>query len=156
MDKEFTINVHNGFYVGDLCYALKDEYYYDMWGTRGCWKDNKYKDEETGEEFAMVGTYGGDGCFASNIPEDNEFGCEQFPVDAGNIGVADLSLCKDNKKDFEQIGHIVENYSGEVTISYESGNIRIIYGDEEIFIYTAPDYDEEDEWPDYEEDEEEY
>lgn len=142
MDK-FTINVKNGFYVGDLCYALSDEVYHGVWGANN-YEIGKY--EYDGKEFAMVNTAYGDGCYLGSD-------LREYPVDAGIIGICDAELAK---KDFGNLGRIIQ-YSGEVTIAYDdvSGTIYISYGDEAIAIPTIEDeFGYEDDWPDYSDEEE--
>ena len=142
-NKSFKINVKNGFYIGDLCYALNEKVYDEVWGGNN-YEDGQYTDPETKAEFAMVGTAYGDGEY-----ESSEEGLA-FPVDAGIIGVADLSIC-DKDTSF---GKVVPDYSGIVFIEYNDGTITVSWGDldnhNEIDIYTS--YDEEE---DYDEDEEE-
>lgn len=140
-NKSFKINVKNGFYIGDLCYALNEKIYDEVWGGNN-YEDGQYTDPKTKAEFAMVGTAYGDGEYESNV---GAF----FPVDAGIIGVADLAIC-DKDTSF---GKVVPDYSGIVSIDYDNGTITVSWGKdsdyEEINIYT--DCEEED----YDEDEEE-
>ena len=152
-NKSFKINVKNGFYIGDLCYALDDGVYFAIWGENN-FEDGQYTDPETKAEFAMVGTAEGDGEY-----ESSEEGLS-FPVDAGIIGIADLSICtKDplRKKDIS-CGKVVKDYSGIVFIEYNDGTITVSWGEgddhKEIDIYTG--YDDHDEYEEYyDEDEEE-
>ena len=138
-NKSFKINVKNGFYIGDLCYALNEKIYDEVWGGNN-YEDGPYVDPETKAEFAMVGTAYGDGEY-----ESSEEGLV-FPVDAGIIGVADLAICDGDLS----LGKVVPDYSGIVFIEYNDGTITVSWGDYgEINIYT--DYEEED----YDEDEEE-
>lgn len=141
-NKSFKINVKNGFYIGDLCYALNKKVYDEVWGGNN-YEDGQYTDPETKAEFAMVGTAYGDGEYESS--EEGLY----FPVDAGIIGVADLAICDGDTS----LGKVVPDYSGIVLIEYNDGTITVSWGDldnhNEIDIYTS--YDEEE----YEEDEEE-
>lgn len=138
-NKSFKINVKNGFYIGDLCYALNEKIYDEVWGGNN-YEDGQYTDPETKAEFAMVGTAYGDGEY-----ESSEEGL-LFPVDAGIIGVADLSICDKDTS----LGKVIPDYSGIVFIEYNDGTITVSWGDyKEINIYTS--YEEED----YDEDEEE-
>lgn len=150
-NKSFKINVKNGFYIGDLCYALDEKIYDEVWGGND-YEDGQYTDPETKAEFAMVETAFGDGKY-----ESNEKGLA-FPVDAGIIGIADLAIC-DGDTSF---GKVVPDYSGIVFIEYNDGTITVFWGKDadhkEIDIYTGyDDYDEEsyEEEEDYDEDEEE-
>lgn len=149
-NKSFKINVKNGFYIGDLCYALDEKVYDEVWGGND-YEDGQYTDPETKAEFAMVGTAFGDGEY-----ESNEEGLS-FPVDAGIIGIADLAICSKDTS----FGKVVPDYSGIVFIEYNDGTITVFWGKDadhkEIDIYTGyDDYDEESyEEEDYDEDEEE-
>ena len=141
-NKSFKINVKNGFYIGDLCYALNEKIYDEVWGGNN-YEDGQYVDPETKAEFPMVGTAYGDGEYESDV---GAF----FPVDAGIIGVADLSIC-DKDTSF---GKVVPDYSGIVYIEYNDGTITVSWGDDanhkEINIYTS--YEEDDYGEDEEED----
>ena len=141
-NKSFKINVKNGFYIGDLCYALNEKIYDEVWGGNN-YEDGQYVDPETKAEFAMVGTAYGDGEYESDV---GAF----FPVDAGIIGIADLSIC-DKDTSF---GKVVPDYSGIVYIEYNDGTITVSWGDDanhkEINIYTS--YEEDDYGEDEEED----
>ena len=137
-NKSFKINVKNGFYIGDLCYALNEKVYDEVWGGNN-YEDGQYTDPETKAEFAMVGTAYGDGEYESDV---GAF----FPVDAGIIGIADLTICNKDTS----LGRVIPEYVGIAYIEYNDGTITVSWGDYgEINIYT--DYAEED----YDEDEEE-
>ena len=143
-NKSFKINVKNGFYIGDLCYALNEKVYDEVWGGNK-YEDGQYTDPETKAEFAMVGTAYGDGEY-----ESSEEGLS-FPVDAGIIGVADLAICAGDTS----LGKVVQDYSGIVFIEYNDGTITVSWGDKdshnEIDIYTGYDDYDEDEGYYYEE-----
>ena len=138
-NKSFKINVKNGFYIGDLCYALNKKIYDEVWGGNN-YEDGQYTDPETKAEFAMVGTAYGDGEYESSDGVT-------FPVDAGIIGVADLAIC-DGDTSF---GKVVPNYSGTVLIRYENGTITVSWKPDKYYsfieIYTCDeeDYDEDEE-----------
>ena len=149
-NKSFKINVKNGFYIGDLCYALNKKVYDEVWGSNN-YEDGQYADPKTKAEFAMVGTAYGDGEYESS-EEDLT-----FPVDAGIIGVADLAICDGDIS----LGKVVPDYSGIVFIEYNDGTITVSWGDDadykEINIYTSyeEEYYGEDEEESYEDSEEE-
>ena len=138
-NKHFKINVKNGFYIGDLCYALNKKVYDEVWGGNN-YEDGRYTDPETKAEFAMVGTAFGDGEY------DSSDGVA-FPVDAGIIGVADLAICDENTS----FGKVVPDYSGTVLIRYENGTITVSWKPDKYYnfieIYTCDeeDYDEDEE-----------
>ena len=147
-NRSFKINVKNGFYIGDLCYTLDEKVYDEVWGGNN-YEDGQYVDPETKAEFAMVGTAYGDGEYESS--EEGLY----FPVDAGIIGIADLSICgKDTS-----LGKAVPDYSGIVFIEYNDGTITVSWGKDadhkEIDIYTGYDDYDEDEEESYEDSEEE-
>lgn len=138
-NKSFKINVKNGFYIGDLCYALNKKVYDEVWGGNN-YEDGRYTDPETKAEFAMVGTAFGDGEY------DSSDGVA-FPVDAGIIGIADLAICDGDTS----LGKVVPNYSGTVLIRYENGTITVSWKPDKYYsfieIYTCDeeDYDEDEE-----------
>ena len=142
-NESFKIEVKNGFYIGDLCYALNEKVYDEVWGGND-YEDGQYVDPKTKAEFAMVQTATGDGEYGSD-EEDLV-----FPVDAGIIGIADLSLCDQDTS----LGKVVPDYSGIVFIDYDRGTITISWGDEELNIFTEP-YDDDNDCYYYEEDEDE-
>ena len=128
-NKKFTINVKNGLYIGDLCYALDNDVYYGIWGGND-FEDGEYYTDD-GLEFAMVGTAYGDGNY------DGDDG-HHYPVDAGIIGICDADLATKDRA--SELGRIIPNVTGKVTISYDNGTITIKtncpYPDNEINIYT--------------------
>ena len=139
-NKSFKINVKNGFYIGDLCYALNKKIYDEVWGGND-YEDGQYTDPETKAEFAMVGTAYGDGEYESSDGVT-------FPVDAGIIGVADLAICDRDTS----LGKVVPDYSGTVLIRYDNGTITVSWKSGKYYdlidIYTGDeeDYDEEEDW----------
>ena len=139
-NKSFKINVKNGFYIGDLCYALDEKVYDEVWGGND-YEDGQYTDPETKAEFAMVGTAYGDGEYESSDGVT-------FPVDAGIIGVADLAICDGDTS----LGKVVPDYSGTVLIRYDNGTITVSWKSGKYYdlidIYTGDeeDYDEEEDW----------
>ena len=139
-NKSFKINVKNGFYIDDLCYALNKKIYDEVWGGND-YEDGQYTDPETKAEFAMVGTAYGDGEYESSDGVT-------FPVDAGIIGVADLAICDGDTS----LGKVVPDYSGTVLIRYDNGTITVSWKSGKYYdlidIYTGDeeDYDEEEDW----------
>ncbi len=135
----FTIKVNGKMYIGDLCYALSDDVYSNVWGGHN-FEEGAYNTQDG--MFAMVGTAYGDGTYSSSIGFD-------FPVDAGIIGICDGKLAVE---DYDGSGLLVDAV-GEATISYNNGTISITYTTpnghtEFVDIETAEDdyyYEEEDE-----------
>lgn len=137
--ESFTINVENGLYIGDLCYALENKVYHEIWGEQSNYKDGAYKDPETGLEFAMVGTAYGDGEYAG---DDGNY----YPVDAGIIGICDRKLAT-KYGNMEKYGRIVQDVKGKVTISYDDGDIKVEWPTDAVIIHT----EDEEEFDEYDE-----
>jgi hypothetical protein len=93
--KVYNITLPPGdYYIGDLCYAVPDEIYQDIWGNKFMFTDGLYKRTATATSpeayFAMRGT-GGDGEMIAK-------GGKRFSIDAGHIGIASLSICTEQNK----------------------------------------------------------
>ena len=127
MKKEFKIEVSNGLYIGDLCYALSNKVYDKVWGAND-YKDGSYVEPDSKLQFAMVGTAYGDGCYEGSDGVD-------YPVDAGIIGICDMGLVE---KNITGLGRIIANVEGEVFIKYDNGDIIITWnnGNKEVLIKT--------------------
>lgn len=99
-------------FVGDICYALDDRIYYDVWGKEMEWEDGIVRDN--GKVCSVVvSTQNGDGCYYDS--QDNDFG-----VDAGNIGVTS-SYYWDNDK--------VVNGGLVVDIPSKVASVDVVYDD---------------------------
>lgn len=129
-NKKVSIKVNGSFYVGDICYCLKDDVYDNVWGGAG-YADGAYTDPETGLQFAMVSTAYGDGCYSGDDGYD-------YGVDAGVIGIVDMGLSKETEEELDDYG-TVHHYTGEVSIEYENGTITVEFGNESIVIETEED-----------------
>lgn len=130
--KSYTIKVNNKFWVGDMAYSIKDTSYYGIWGEKNDFADGAYTDTN-GYEFAVVGTAYGDGQYYGRRNGKIIF---VFPVDAGNIGIADVEACDQIEYSVQkELGMVIE-FSGEVTISYDEGVIKVEYGQETITVDT--------------------
>lgn len=129
-----TIKSNTGFYVGDICYALSDYNYDEIWGKNG-YCDGKYS-TPSGFAFAVAGTAYGDGEYSD---QDGRL----YGVDAGVIGIVPLELVKAEYdfggQIFEGAGEAVfEANKGFFDITLPNGKaIQINTDDEE------EDYDEE-------------
>jgi hypothetical protein len=88
MKKEnFSFEVPAGnYYIGDLCYALSDEVYDNIFGGTG-YSTGVYKEKSTGHLFAVGRTAWGDGEFEGS---DGRL----FGVDSGTIGICSAALMK--------------------------------------------------------------
>ena len=105
-------------FIGDICYALDETIYYDIWGKSREWEDGVIRKD--GEACSIVvSTKHGDGEYCD---EDDNI----FPVDAGNIGVTS-SLYWDEKKSSPSGGKIIDVPSkvAFVSVGYDDGYIDI-------------------------------
>lgn len=105
-------------FIGDICYALDETIYYDIWGKHLEWEDGVIRKD--GEACSIVvSTKHGDGEYCD---EDDNI----FPVDAGNIGVTS-SLYWDEKKSSPSGGKIIDVPSkvALVSVGYDDGYISI-------------------------------
>lgn len=137
-----TIESKKGFYVGDICYALKEEHYYQHWGATLKWKNGVHSVPGTGFSFCVNSTKYGDGTYAGS--DGFEYG-----VDAGVIGIVPLELAEDTL-DYEDCGGRV--ILGAGTASFEScdGVFDIELPDgTQIHISTYLDEDVDDEFEEY-------
>lgn len=133
-----TVKSEKGFYIGDLCYALDDEIYNDVWGGAG-YEDGIYTEPVTGLRFAVAGTAYGDGTY------EDDYGRE-YDVDAGNIALVPAELAEDTEG-----GHYFQG-AGEAKFEAEKGFFEItLPNGDRICIGTDESYDAEDDY--YEEDE---
>lgn len=129
-----TIKSEKGFYIGDLCYALNDDTYDEVWGGAG-YEDGIYTVPENGFMFAVAGTAYGDGTYRDNKNRS-------YDVDAGNISLMAAEL--------------VENTNGGH--SFEGAGTAVFIADGGVFEIILPsgervniDTKEEGYWEDEEE-----
>ena len=133
------IKSEKGFYIGDLCYALNEDIYDEVWGGTG-YKDGIHTDPASGFSFAVAGTAYGDGTY-----EDDSL--REYGVDAGNIALVPGELVEDT-----QGGHYFEG-AGEATFSADSGCFAInLPGGQTIYINTGEEEEVEDDYYEEEED----
>lgn len=85
MSVDAKIKSNKGFYVGDVCYVLGEEMYYEVWGKSG-FPDGVIVDPKTNMQFCVASTAYGDGDYY-----DGSYN-SLFHVDAGNIGLVPLEL----------------------------------------------------------------
>ena len=94
------------YYVGDLCYEMKDELYDDIWGKKFGYAEGLYRRKSDGAVFGMFGT-GGDGAWK------DDYG-KEYTVDAGILGVASVALCKGEETDnYEDFNNTTECWHGQ-------------------------------------------
>lgn len=131
VDLNLTVQMKaNSVFIGDICYALDKEIYHKKWGDGLSWADGKIQAEGNGDigpVCAVVGsTAYGDGSFTGS--DGIEYG-----VDAGVIGVTNLTYCEDGEdvESLNQLGKVVDIPGGEcfVTLIDEEGEFYIIIED---------------------------
>lgn len=135
-----TLVLNKGtYYIGDICYALRDDVYGIGWGVQFEYADGLYELEE--KQFAVLSTAYGDGCYGASGVD-----C-MFPVDAGNIGMVDIGLVdKFESSDKIPFG-IVRTFDSDIEFSYDNGVVSVVSGDFEMRIDTAGDDDwDDDDW----------
>jgi hypothetical protein len=109
-----------GFYIGDVCYVLGDDIYYNVWGNIHEFRDGWVRDPKTGLHFAVAGTAWGDGGYEG----DDGF---HYSVDAGVIGLVPMELCEKQTDGgrFVEGGGIAQFFAnkGEFEISLPNGEV---------------------------------
>lgn len=115
------------YYIGDLCYALKEEIYDKVYGGQG-YEDGLYT--STLGSFMMHGT-GGDGCFKGSDGYD-------YPVDAAHIGIASLACCNPEDKIY---GGKVFTFTSPVECKFNDTAFTFYAGDFYLRISNWGDYD---------------
>ena len=144
---EATIETKKGFYIGDLCYAMKDEVYDRVWGDLYNYEDGAFEVPAYHTYFIVSGTAYGDGYYSSMSGAN-------YPVDAGIIGICPLEMCDEKKlATLDGYGQIFEG-SGSYRVEVErdsEGAISITIDDEVYEIvytgYEEDEYDDEDDEP---------
>lgn len=122
------ISSEKGFYIGDICYALKKEDY-RKWGEAG-YADGKIKIGDAA--FVVASTAYGDGTYYGNNGVD-------YPVDAGNIGVVPLELVDNLEEKQKELwwNLDIHNTPGELLFKAGNGQFLIVLPNgEEIRIDT--------------------
>lgn len=124
--REFTAPAGT-YYIGDLCYALPDRLYHDVFGNIGGFSDALY---QKGDDFFFVsGTAYGDGSYAGS---DGKI----FGVDAGNISIASINICKSRNI---PCGHIY-TFDAPVTCRFGGGRFSFfVNGNRVLYINTDDD-----------------
>lgn len=126
------ITSEKGFYIGDLCYALNDKTYDEVWGGAN-YEDGVYEVPGTDRSFAVAGTAYGDGTY------EDDYGRE-YSVDAGNISLVPRELADDLTG-----GHYFD-VPGTAAFEAERGYFKITLPNGlQIHIDTRA-YEEDDSW----------
>ncbi len=130
------LNSKKGFYIGDLCYVLADDDYYGDWSND--FEDFEGEHEIRGNRFAVAATMYGDGEYSDN--EGQTYG-----VDAGNIAIVPLELCKtQDEEKLLKLGNVVK--VNKIEMEADNGVITIDFGnDRTIVIDTTEEEGEDDE-----------
>jgi hypothetical protein len=113
------------YWVGDPCYGVPDEYWM-QWLEAADYTHNRILQAEVlGRQVLGIGTAHGDGCYFDQNGDD-------YPVDAGLIGLVPASLCQT-----PPFGMKLHVFSGPITCGYEEDGGVIVLGD--LRIVTDPD-----------------
>ena len=132
-----------GFYVGDPCYALADEDYYNIWGDENNFA-NGLIHLSTGD-MLVHGTAYGDGDYPSAEGH--------FPVDSGTLCIMDASLVK---KNIEGLGKIIPGEEASLVVHDGTFDISIKNPNNTFDIVTAYEEEEEDDYWEEEEEDDSY
>lgn len=81
---EFTVPAGD-YYVGDLCYDMKDTVYHEIWGEKFGFESGLYRRKSDGAVFGMFRTEGGR--YKDRVSD------KEYYDDAGNFGIASSVLC---------------------------------------------------------------
>lgn len=128
------------YFIGDICYALPDKIYDEIWGDKYQYENGSY------DGFAVHGTAYGDGTYCGTDGVS-------YGVDAGVIGITDIS--KDQRYDdneLNRLGKIVEVKDSLIMNCDDNGNFEFIVDGQSFEIITdGSDYEEDEEWEEEEE-----
>ena len=111
------------YYIGDICYALKQNLYGNVWGAQG-YENGMFHHRINGHAhyFAVAGTYAGDGGYTGSDGR-------MYGVDAGVIGIVDIALCKDDIDDqrynFQTFNEPVHFYADDGVFTINSGDYNL-------------------------------
>jgi hypothetical protein len=112
----FTFSLPAGrYYIGDLCYALGDDIYDNIFGGTG-YSSGIYEEKDTGRVFLVANTAWGDGEFEGSDGK-------HFAVDAGIIGICCASLVKKSGEG----GHMY-TFDTPVKCNFRQGMFSFFYG----------------------------
>jgi hypothetical protein len=117
------------YYIGDLCYALREDIYDKVYGGQGY--DAGLYSSSLGS-FMMHGT-GGDGVFKGSDGYE-------YPVDAAHIGIASLACCN---PEHEIYGGKTFTFSQPVECKFDDIAFTFYAGDFHLRISNWGDYEDE-------------
>lgn len=137
--KEFAKFGPGRYFIGDICYALPEDLYNQIWGEQYGYVDGAF------QLFAAHRTAYGDGCYSGS--DGNE-----YAVDAGNIGIVNITEQQEyDNETLSRLGKIVTVKDSIIMNSDSNCNFEFIVDGESFEIITdGSDYEEDEE----EEDEE--
>lgn len=110
------------YFIGDLCYALPDEIYENIFGGMG-YEDGLYTQNDSNHFFFVASTSFGDGCYQGS--DGKEFG-----VDAGVLSILPAATMDKNDG-----GHIYD-FQYPVTCTFQNGTFRFSSGPTQLTIKT--------------------
>ena len=130
--REFVQTLPAGrYYIGDLCYAMKDDVYNGVFGGNG-YASGFYKTKDG--IFLLNRTAYGDGSYKGS----NDF---DYGVDAGIIGIASMSVCNPEK---DVYGGTLHTFTEPVVCTFKNGGVfEFNSGDWFLEIDTALDFDDD-------------
>ena len=119
------------YYVGDLCYALEDDLYHDIFGEKG-YASGLYEDENKKEFFLVSGTAFGDGEYVDTLGRT-------YGVDAGIIGICPIDLAKKGTDG----GQVIE-FDGATECYFRGGMFSFRPIGEEMALFVIDTYGDSD------------
>jgi len=139
-NKIFTLPAGT-YYIGDLCYMMKDSVYDKIWGNKYNYDSGNY--ERTGDKpayFSMMHTTFGDGLMVDRT------GVE-YGIDAGIIGICSINIC--NVDTVDRYKEFIHTFNNPVECDFSKDD-RYIFcdGSKEIDIIPkyGDDYPEEEDY----------
>jgi hypothetical protein len=118
--------------IGDICYFLSDNVYDNFWGKEKGYSEGFYPEQG----FAVAGTAYGDGTYTGT--DGKEYG-----VDAGIIGIVEISKAVKLSKWGNKIPGRIINVNEEVSFAFGNGIFTFIIDGNELEINTKDEEEEE-------------
>lgn len=112
------------YYIGDLCYAMKDTIYHDVFGDTA-YSDGYYIINDGC--FLVAGTAYGDGAYKGS----NNF---EYGVDAGILGIASMGVCNPES---DVSGGTLHTFTRPVECTFKDGCFAFHSGRFHLTIDTA-------------------
>ena len=119
------------YFVGDVCYALPNKVYDEIWGNTFKYEDGFYKNFG----FAVASTMYGDGCY-------NGTDGFSYSVDAGVLGITNIGEKQRNEDaELNKLGKIVDVKESISMERLENGEFIFIVDGEQFSVHTGYDED---------------